>query len=185
MYTSRICGLEFSEDVWIVSILNTGDKLLGHSVIVVEGVIRTGPGLMNKQLFVGQYDIQAELDEEQKNLVNKTGRIVEVRCFPSNFPPSASDPMGYTRDYSGFSSHSEIADRGLVERMIKSIREDSEKCKRGEHIPYQLVGLKHPIGSKDGGHNCTSWSIEKLAIAGVTINSLSKPSKAVKSCLIL
>lgn len=171
-------GCYFDKDSWLVSVLNTGDKLSGHSVLVVEG-IRMNPITSRNELFVKQYDIQAELYQEQTDFINRKGKIVEVRCFE-----------GYSRELSIYPSRSYNVNPIKAKEMIKSIEQDIAICekakKRQAEFPnYQLVGEGHFLSDIGMGDNCASWSIKKLAIAGYGDGTgKPKPSKVANTQLI-
>jgi hypothetical protein len=138
-----------TNDNWVVSVLNTGPIYAGHNVIVVEG-------LNAGQLFVGQYDIKATSDPIPG--VADHGYITRVDCH---------EGPGYTRDYSGYRGHVSYAPAAGVTNMITSIKADKDIIDHGGLIKFQLLGLNHPLSDPEGGHNCASWSKEKLDIAGI------------------
>jgi len=173
--------LIFEQTSWFVSVLNTGDKLGGHSMLVIEGVEKL-PDSIYSSLFIGQYDIKAEIYKDDEAVINSKGYISEVRCFETN---------KYTRDYSQYPSKTYPIDPESARKMIDSIEEDQKVCLRaakgeGEYRKYQLVGDKHPFSEIGMGVNCASWCIEKLEIGGININPImTKPDKLTRSCNIL
>lgn len=140
------------EDLWVVSVLNSGDTRLhlGHSFIVVEG-------FSEDSLFVGHYDLKTD---EISNI-----RVVsEIRCFEST-------KCNYPQPYSTLPSSSYHADPDNVCDMIKSIKQDIDKTakaqKPDEYIQYSFTGRDHFLFKffKENNINCADWCIEKLKIA--------------------
>lgn len=172
---------EFDEETWVVSVVNTGDKLPGHAIIVVEG-IKLLDERGAKSAFITQYDIQAALfpNEMQDSVLNKKGYIKEIRIFETS------------RDYKLYQSKSHYALPEKVKDMIASIEADKIICERAsknepnyEFPSYQLYGEGF-FGSKGKGDNCAGWCDKKLALAGIG-NGTGKPKpKVVASrCIIL
>jgi len=170
----------FNEEVWVVSILNTGAKMSGHSVILVEG-IKDGAA------FVRQCDITAELlPEETKSIIrepfrNVKGKINQVRIFESYHP---------TLEYDKKSSRSVYADPESVLLMLNAIEQDRDttiKAQRGEglYLQYEYSG-RYSMFSSGAADNCPTWCYEKLKIAGINITPVgfdyikAMPEKHVK-----
>jgi len=172
-----------------LSVLNTGNKFSGHSVLVVEGI-------EGDKLFVGQYDITATIappaagDAKQdgqatgvinqasiENNFNVKGHINKIRCYESE---------NYSIDYSKFSSKSyRYVPASAAKRMISSIKSDAKRIDENlEKQRYQFLGKNFPWVNSDNGHNCASWVQEKLEIAGIDHgNTKSKPKKVAGSKL--
>lgn len=174
MYKSKVNPLlDFNNSQWLISILNSGLRFgFGHSMIVVEGVD-------NNNLFIGQYDIQDEILDENK--INPTGVIVEIRCF---------EEKTYSRDYASMSSYSYPVTPTQARLMIESIKWDQDRTEQAqngeivngrkvEFIKFQWTGEHHFFGKKSQGINCTQWCLNKLTIAGIAKeNNISKPKIA-------
>lgn len=171
---------QFNEEVWVVSVLNTGDKLGGHAMIVVEGMQKNSG--FHSQLFVGQYDILAVPTENQDAVINKKGCITDVRCFEAD---------QCQRSYEEYASKSYFIDPNEAKKMIISIKKDKEICDKakrgeGEYPLYQYVGTIHPLSDTGMGHNCASWCVEKLKEGGINLDvSFAKPKSLVSDCSVM
>ena len=172
---------EIREKSWVVSLLNSGSKIGGHAVIVVEGI-------QNNRVWVGQYDITASAvietttDIVQDSLGNTPGYIDQIRIFEGD---------KYGRDYSNFSSKSWTADPEKVAHMITKIKEMQARLP-DEKIPFQKAGSKRwPYFGGNGGDNCVTWAEKQLAIAGVGNAAIkadkikASPAMHVTTCAIL
>lgn len=97
LYESRLNSqVKFGEKYWAVSLVNTGSILGGHSAIIVEGIERVGPSLMDTRLFYGFYDIRARPwpEEETKGSldINRTGYIYQVTVKEDHdYPPNTDE----------------------------------------------------------------------------------------------
>jgi len=112
---------EFNEKKWLISVVNTGSRFSGHSVLVVEGF---KPESDNNQfftqepkLFIGRYDIIAMIDSEQESSINTKGYIKEVRITEEN-----SYREVLTRDYTKFSSKSYLVDFNRIAKISVALR---------------------------------------------------------------
>ncbi len=178
----------FTKEVFVVSLVNIGDPILGHATLVVEGVRTKDVGSFSEdELFIGQYDIVVEYEDSvlQNINPNRSGIIKEIRIFESN---------SYGKDYTQYRSESYLVDVDNVDRMLESIMEDHEiveQSKQGicEPLLYQRLGKDHPwinlFSLNENGDNCMGWCLEKLAIAEVleSQNKLSKP-RAIGGCIL-
>lgn len=203
MKTSKINSqFQFGEEIWCVSVINTGVKLGGHSVLVVEGLKR---GVKNfPELFVGQYDIRARTFSPPKSVLeNAKGLLTEVRCFEEN---------EYKRNYSEYKGKSYLVTPNNVNQMIASIKADKEKVdkfmqelnkievedahnqdekltalfsKEENYLKYQQLGKHSVFTDPQEGDNCAGWCNEKLAVAGVG-DGKEKPKPKISSgeCVI-
>lgn len=145
------------EQSWVVSLLNTGSKIGGHAVIVVEGI-------KNNRIWVGQYDIKAiaviekATDLVQSSIGNIPGYINRIDIFERD---------SYGRDYSQYSAKSWMASPEKIEIMITKIKEAKERL-NNEDAPFQAAGNKRSlILGGNGGHNCVTWAEEQLTHAGI------------------
>ena len=162
---------EFNEEEWVVSVLNSGSAIEGHSVLVVEG-------MDNGHLFVGHYDINAKI------ITGGKGVITRINCNESD---------SYLFEYKEFTRKSyRYIPKGKVREMISSIRADAKavqeaKAGEGPSLRYQLFGKNSTLSNLDDGHNCASWVQEKLSIAGIDHgNKKSKPEVIASSwCIAL
>jgi hypothetical protein len=182
MRSSRVKeNYEFNTEIWVVSVLNTGSKLGGHAMIVVEGIQRNSHSLYD-QLFIGQYDIRATLDEFQDSSLNSKGKITEIKCH---------EGFEYKREYKMYTSKCHYVTPLKAKEMIASIKEDQAVCERashgkGDYPSFQYLGTNHLLSETNMGDNCASWCLKKLAIAGIGDGSgKSKPEKVAGGCLIL
>jgi hypothetical protein len=164
VFMSRISGWEITEQASVVSLLNTGSKLTGHALIVVEMV-------KNNIIFVGQYEVKGKyvVDETMGDFVQRTtgnaqGYIAKIEVFENG---------EYTRDYSGYSHKSWYATPDNVQLMIQSIKTAKQTLEqameRGEFpYKYQTAGSNRwwLLGG-NGGESCVTWAEKQLAIAQV------------------
>ena len=177
-------ALTFNEDCWLISVVKTDgmSALLGggHAMLVVEGIKKRENSTFYDE-HIGQYDVWGVVwDNEDKSLINKKGKLTQVRMFENKeWKP--------TVNYTTCPSVSYTVDPDEAKAMINSIREDKRKTEeadagRGEYIPYQIVGNNHFLTDALKGHNCSSWCVEKLLVAGIDRTSAtSKPKKLVQS----
>ncbi|OGO95711.1 MAG: hypothetical protein A3F41_03775 [Coxiella sp. RIFCSPHIGHO2_12_FULL_44_14] len=166
---------KFDAAVWLISIVNTGDKLTGHALLVIEGIQYSHT--THQKLFVGQYDIVAKMDKTDPSMLNKKGYIASIRIFEQG---------RYGRQYEHFPSKTYSIDPIDAKLIIRSIKEDHVLCQQAakgeiEYPKFQLVGDKHLFSKIGMGDNCASWCMKKLKAGGITIDALmSKPKKLVK-----
>lgn len=171
---------EFDEDIWVVSVLNTGAATGGHAILVVEG-------MQAAQLFVGQYDIRAQGSPAPGSSVNIIGQINNVFIRESN---NYSYPGGYQK----LSSQSFTMDARCFPDLKASILADKDITDKANtsgsgHIKYELVGSKgvlHALfGSDYGGINCAEWCQRKLKVIGLDAGKLAEkvpmPQKSTTS----
>jgi hypothetical protein len=182
---------EFNEEVWVVTLLNTGTglggKFTGHSVLLFEGVYKG-------ELFVRQCDIQAMPTEESilgEPFKNVRGAITNIRMFPSYYEER--------HRYKEMSSRSWYRSKEQVAAMLevaKADKEQTEKAKRGEaeYLAYQYAGRYRFdfFGEKDNtgdevADNCPTWCYKILRAGGIELRKLpfdyikAMPQKHVKS----
>jgi hypothetical protein len=168
---------EIKEGAWVVSLMNTGSgttgKLTGHSVLLLEG-------LDSEVLLIRQCDIQATpLEEESESSLgapfrNVKGVITNVRIF--------KDYWSNKERYNQISSRSWYVSPDSARKMLASIEADFEQTNKakngeGEYLPYQYGG-KFSVFGDGKAHNCPTWCIEKLQLAGVKINE--SPADKIK-----
>lgn len=180
-------NFSFNENRWVISVIKVGHGF-GHSILYIEGLLSKGISF-RPEFYIKGYDIQAELFKEQKNMVDQTGFIKEIRCF-----------TGYTdSNFDQLASKSYYVLPALVLKMIESIEQDVKLCRSQEEnkispqerTPYSLLGKNPSIIlttfiKTEGFHNCASWVLEKLSIAGIGDGTgKSKPKSLVSSCMIL
>jgi len=175
---------EINENRWLISILNTGAKSGGHSILVLEGIERVATSVF-PQPFIIQYDIRAVADTaDDSSFGNHKGHISEIRIFDSR------DPLSRERDYTPFPSRSDYCeDIDRARAMMASIAKDKREIEQeGKHVPYQFFGEKGLFSQRGAGQNCTGWCIDKMVIAGIDVHGLTKPKIAASSlsrCVIL
>ncbi len=196
--------MEYNETTWVVSHVNLGGLIPGHSAIIIEGVLSPdlhasflGTGSRRPGVYFAQTDITALVLGKQSSLsessigsiTNQTGVIREVRLFQ------------YTkRDYSACSGVSHYASSQRVISLIENIeREKSvvdefwQGLEIGDHpsidqindfikaYPYQTYGNHLFFGKANKGINCTEWcniKLKELGIApGLMIENMPKPYK--------
>ena len=154
-------GWDYTEGKWIVSLLNTGGKLSGHAVIVVERVESAIPS-------VSQYDLKSKMivdetygDTVQRTTGNAQGYIAEIRVIPN-----------ITRDYKNYPGKCWYAEPADVKKMIDSIekakKEIEEGHDRGVLPKYQSGGSERWwwLGG-NRGDNCVTWAEKQLIVANI------------------
>jgi hypothetical protein len=165
-YKSSVSGWEFSEKSWVVSLLNTGSKVTGHAMIVVEGI-------ENDTLFVGQYEVYSKIivdetisDVMQRTIGNSQGYISKIRVI-ENFGE-------FTRDYGQYSHKCWYAMPEDVRKMILSIKNAQQLIEQAienhEDLPfkYQTAGSNRlSILGGNGGDSCVTWAESQLVIANI------------------
>ncbi len=186
-------SFHYNAEEWLVSVLNTGDKLGGHSIVVVEGLKKADISSVSLQFephlekFVGQYEISAVSEDAPSSSLNPKGYICNVKCTETK---EVTRPGGYKQ----FPSRSYKVDAEDASKMITSIKEDEQICLRarrgeGAYPPYQKLGTDHPfvrlIGNVNDGHSCASWCARKLEIATGGKHNGAKPKISAGQCLIL
>lgn len=190
-FTSRINSKhEFNENFWLISVVNTGNRFKGHSVLVVEGITKISDdnaSFFNQQLFVGRYDITAELYEQQDSSINLKGYINEVRIKEGSTYEAV-----LTRDYGQFSSKTHPPVEYIkVQKMLESIHADKKKValslQQGSgFLEFQQVGKNSLLADEGRGDNCAGWILEKLAIVGIGDGTAKPvPAKVSGDCKII
>jgi hypothetical protein len=168
---------DFNANKWVVSLVNGGDKLMGHAVIVVEGELFAG------ERFVGYYDIKAAQTEAEgvtdalhNSIGNKQGVITQIRMFQGS---------QYTRNYSQTKASSWYTTRQLATTMIEDIGRKKAHLKsevaQGRYpYTYQAAGSWSFLGWLwgNGGDNCVTWAEKELVLAHVGNGSKPKDSIA-------
>lgn len=193
---------EFDQNNWVISVFNsvqgTTNKLFGHAVILVEGLEPNKNSSLYPKLFIGQYDIQAEVErteESFESISNRKGIISEIRIYQGD--KYLNNKKYNDKFYKECQSRSFVVSKYNVLNMIESIEQDKETTDlaekgEGEHLKYQQYGSKGGIlqalfSEKDQGVNCAEWCIEKLMIAKVPSieNDTPKPYFVSGGCSIL
>ncbi len=204
--------MEYNETTWVVSHVNLGGLIPGHSAIIIEGVLSPAlhtsflsTGSRRPGVYIAQTDItalvlgkQSSLSESSvSSITNQTGVIREVRLFQ------------YTeRDYSACSGVSHYVNSQRVINLIESIeREKSvvaefwQRFDMGDQPsvdqinafikanPYQTYGNHLFFGKTSKGINCTEWcniKLKELGIApGLLEDNMPKPKISSGQCIIL
>ncbi len=196
-----------TKDEWVVSIINTGSKFGGHAAIIVEGVEIDEKHPFFQKVFVNQYDIAANAEEEQGSSLNTKGYITKIKSF---------EYEENKRDYQEkkFPGESKYVEPLAVKRMIDSIKKDAIRTERAmenisrktrgeplildeKNIPiepfrFQYLGKNHPLvkifGNTTEGNNCAGWCLEKFSVANIgDENVIPKPKKVAGQikCTIL
>ena len=191
---------QYSDTVWVVSNINTGSKLAGHSVIVVEGIKKTQEDNNNNNIFaetfVGQYDIKCKEYVVQSKSINLQGYIHRVDIHEAKTA---------TREYKQYSHRSYCVTPEKAQEMISAIKEDRQKVdrlkqmieegkilegnidaqfiKKNGFLEYQLAGKSPFLADEGAGDNCASWTANKLKIAGIGDGSKKKPEPG--PCLVM
>jgi len=170
---------EYDEQTWIVTVLNTGSKFGGHSIIVVEG-LKTNSIHNRVENFIGQYDIKFTKYAIQDSSFNTKGYVSSVDIFEN----TKSE-----RHYGDHTAKSYCVDAGKAQEMILSIKKDQDKIhqlnamitngsvaqdaidsvfiKQYGFLEYQLIGKSSVLADEGAGDNCAGWTLAKLAVAGI------------------
>lgn len=179
IFNNQSINYTFDETTWVITVLNTGTRLAGHSVIVIEGQNKNP--ITNKiENFIGQYDIKFTPYTLQESSFNIKGYISAVDIFENSHS---------TRDYSRYTAKSYPVDAMKAKEMIRSIKADQVKTEQlirmiesgsvqEESIDsyfiqnqgffeYQLMGKSSYLADDGAGDNCAGWVLAKLAVAGI------------------
>lgn len=179
----------FDKDVFVVSVLNIGSKLTGHSVLIVEGIaIENEYGFFKDSLFIGQYDILCRPYVMQGSSMNTKGFITDIRMFESH---------DVKRDYSQYTAKSYYITSQNCKVMLASIQADKAKVERLKNMievgEISEDNVDSAFINKHGfleyhliGNNCADWCVDKLRIAGVNITALyGKPEIIAGGCNVI
>ncbi len=148
--------LAFTENFWLVHHVCTGETLPGHSMIVVEGlravthrssmIFQPAP----PQVFVGYYHLAQAYD------------IIEREAGVYRVMKEIYTHHHKQRHY--------ISNRSWVARSKQEVQKMIDSIQAGEKVAYNFRG-KHSVVALMLGegrkHNCTSWAMEKLKLAGI------------------
>ena len=110
------------ENLWVVSVINTGSKLSGHSQLVVEGIVQNEP-------FVKIFDIRATPTEARSsffNRLNAKGVITKIVIH---------EQYKEGRDYERYTSKSYYAEPEHVNKTIEAIKAEKDRCDQGDYLP--------------------------------------------------
>jgi hypothetical protein len=188
--------LVFDEKQSVISLINTKKGISGvfggHVKIVVESIQRSGPELISgNELFVGEYHIM-----EAERIPDGSWVPQALRNTKCKYTIGIVESNQYTLDdskYDEVKSVSWIAPRSETHQMIKAIKEEKGAIDmRQIDSQFQYAG-QWCFYSYQGGHNCTTWAEEKLAIArvgnGILWTDSSKAMPAIHvgmgKCIIL
>lgn len=139
---------------WAVTLIDSSGGLVGHSKIIMEGVVE------------GAYFMRyADLNPD-KEISGQTTAVVSS---------NAVDP-GTLKCV----THSDVTskDRRVVLKMFKEIMKEIEQQSKG-NFPhyYQLVKdiprkpIQNRTATAKSNHNCISWAAEKLALIDINVNT--------------
>lgn len=193
--------MEYTETTWIVSHVNLGGMIPGHSALLIEGVLPGG------RMYIAQMDMTAVILGEGSamsrtsvgSLTNQKGVIREVRVFESETPG---------RDYTECSGASHYITPAKAREMIENIKTQQREvagfwARHESDIPptdieiqafvdkhkYQTYGKHLFFGKKGGGINCTEWCNDKLRTVGVAPGYISdnfpKPKISSGKCCVM
>ncbi len=161
---------EFNERKWVVTLINTKKGIEGvfggHAKIVVEGVQAARNGSpVGSQLFFGEYHIM-----EAEHVLKESWIPQAFRNTKCAYSVIFREPHNYDlpdEKYAEISSKSWIASANLAREMITNIKNEECEINTGKKISkFQYAG-NYCLYSYKGGHNCTSWAEEKLALVEV------------------
>ena len=150
--TSRLSNFKYNQFEWVVSHINAGSIWAGHSMIVVEGVkllettSETGVTTRKPETFIGYYHLRA-------NTENQAWAVCDEYDFHR-----------YARNYDRTKAKSWRCQRTEVMKMINNVKEQADS---GQLFPYSFAGAYSILYTRNGEHNCTSWAMEKLKLAGI------------------
>jgi hypothetical protein len=188
--------LEFSEDEWVVSLINTKSDysgvLGGHAKIVVEGVRRVPisgqTGMFATEKFIGEYHIMdsGQVQEEQWNtwvpevLRNRVPQV--LMNTKSTYLVAYKETNEYFLSDDKLKAVQSRSRGGLkqqeVMKMIQNIKQEQQDVNEGRNSAnFQYAG-NWCWSNYKGGHNCTTWAEEKLNIIGIGQYLVTDSSKA-------
>jgi len=191
-YSKYNSELEFNENAWVVSLINTksgpSGVLGGHAKIVVEGVNRIRVSNSNSsqtdmfatEKFIGEYHIMdsGQLAEDQWN----TWVPQVFRNTKSNYLVTYKESKEYSLSDEKLAGVPARSRGGLnpqeVMKMIQNIKQEQSDVNQGVNpANFQYAGQWCWYSYK-GGHNCTTWAEEKLNIIGIGKSLVTDSSKA-------
>jgi len=165
---------------WVVAHANLGDPLLGHSVIIVEGLRKDKAG--NPQAFVGYFHLmlpsENRIDKSEEPMLSSdpsapTQGIVKTNSFNFHL---------YKKRYKADRMNVYPCERIDAENMIKAIQESAK-----QPVDYHWAGINTWYSSTS--HNCTTWAMDKLEVAKIheKVKKTSKitPATQLSTCTIL
>lgn len=140
-------GFEFSEEKWLVTLLSMGS----HSIIVVEGINNDG------SLFVGQYDVKPTniYQHSCTGLPAKAGMEVRVHEF------SYYNDAIIEKSRQASNCWNWLVEYDKIQSMLEAIYQE-----KGVQLPFVLYGNSSILETQKA-HNCASWCLEKLGVAGI------------------
>lgn len=166
---SRInSAYEFKEDLWVISLINTGTILGGHSKIVIEGI-------KENSLYIVECHAMVIPDENEDN---ESSLPQAFRNTKGTLRPLISEKDNYKDEqkltqYSTSTSTSYYIAPANADLIINEVKKQIEEFNTGNYMPYQYSGdnrIKF-FGSNDG-HNCTTWAESILKIGGIERGAL-------------
>lgn len=155
IYKSRFCDIQVTENNWCLTVFNLGSKLTGHSVMILEGLVKSHENNFITHVFK-QFDI----------LTSDGENITDIREF------NAPAKRGYTG-----SNHS-IAVKSIdAMKVLWEIGIDKTNLHNQQLLPYSSF----PTGDK---YNCAKWITDKLKVAGIIDSHalFNMPETLAKGC---
>ena len=185
MLYSKFSDLEFDENQWVVSLINTKTGFSsiwsGHAKIVVEGIKKktdNNTNLFATELFIAEYHImEAERMPEYTwlpQVCRNTKCKFMVLCKEENHYNDRQE-----QQYHEVQSRSVGAlDPAKVMKMIAAIKKEKNEIDTGQIVSnFQYAG-KWCFYGEENAHNCTTWAEEKLDIIGIGKYLITDNSKA-------
>jgi hypothetical protein len=186
MPKSQLNGVELTLTRWVVSVVNTGSILAGHSAIVIEGLKQREEGRLSggSELFYGFYDIRAAVwpDEQKKSSVTQTGYVYKVTVKQDNKYPEGVDMSRY------YAKSWEVAP-ARANKVIAAILADRDKIlaiddgygegghpDKSRYPAWSLLGMNDVFGDRGKGMNCTNYCAAWLYAAEIGNGGGKKPS---------
>jgi len=175
--------LEFNEDEWVISLINTktgiGSVFGGHAKIVVEGVKTSSePGMFSSKLFIGEYHIM-----EANRLPTATWIPQVLRNTQCNYAVIVTEREDYSAKKE--QQYSEASARSVggitpqqAQTMIDVIKAEKGDIDAGRTTPiFQYAGRWCAYGTNNAD-NCTSWAEQQLNIIGIGKHLITDSSKS-------
>ncbi len=161
-------AMNYDDNQWLISLLNTGSKTAGHAMIIVEGREKG-------ENFVGQYEVTGYVlknpatsaERFQNAIGNDIGYICAIRALEGKI-------CTYPKPFSKLSSMTWTALKSDVKNMITNIhdmkKQTEDAIKNQQPLPYvyQKAGSKRSalLGGNQGD-NCVTWAKKQILLAHI------------------
>lgn len=176
---------ELSTELWVVSVVNTGSILAGHSAIIIEGLKPKEDRMVGgNELFYGFYDIRATMNpgDEKISSVLQTGYVHKIEVKELNHYPELKDISRY------YARSWEIKPE-RAHKIIAAIKKDRNDLlaiddgyapgshpDKSRYPKWSVLGMESIVGDLLGrGMNCTNYCANWLKAGDIGTHG-KKPS---------